>query len=80
MYALGLGLMLLAAASTLWRPDWPRWGAAGATVGAALFFASDALLAWNRFVHPVARARLKVRILYHLGQWLLAWAAVRHVF
>ena len=36
--------------------------------GAALFFLSDALIAWNRFVEPVPRARLAIMVTYHLGQ------------
>lgn len=76
VYALALGLMLVAAGSTLWRPNWPRGAAVAALVGATLFFASDALLAWDRFVQPVARGRLKVRVLYHLGQVLLVGAAL----
>jgi uncharacterized membrane protein YhhN len=36
--------------------------------GGALFFASDTILAWNRFVQPFDGARLLTRITYHLGQ------------
>ncbi len=39
-----------------------------AGVGALLFFASDGILAWNRFVAPISSARLAVIITYHLGQ------------
>jgi uncharacterized membrane protein YhhN len=42
-----------------------------AAVGAASFVGSDALIAWNRFVRPVARAGLVIMVTYHLGQALL---------
>jgi uncharacterized membrane protein YhhN len=45
-----------------------------ATSGALLFFASDALIAVNRFVSPFASARLAVIVTYHLGQLLLVIA------
>jgi uncharacterized membrane protein YhhN len=39
-----------------------------AILGAALFYASDALIAWERFVNPKAWARLAIIVTYHLGQ------------
>ena len=45
--------------------------------GAALFFLSDALIAWNRFVEPVPRARLAIMVTYHLGQAGLVLSLVR---
>lgn len=39
-----------------------------AIVGASLFYASDALIAWDRFVHPRPWARLAIMTTYHLGQ------------
>jgi uncharacterized membrane protein YhhN len=71
VYSLVISLMLLSAALTLLRPDWPRPAAWMATSGAALFFASDSLLAWDRFVRPRQHARLLVMMTYHLGQFLL---------
>ncbi|MDQ2725610.1 MAG: lysoplasmalogenase [Actinomycetota bacterium] len=46
------------------------WGAGlfPAVVGALLFYASDATLAWDRFVKPLRRGRLAVIVTYHLGQ------------
>ncbi len=37
-------------------------------VGALLFYASDATLAWTRFVHDHRLGRLAVMVTYHLGQ------------
>jgi uncharacterized membrane protein YhhN len=42
-----------------------------AVAGAALFAASDTLLAEGRFVRPVRHGDLAVMVLYHLGQGLL---------
>ena len=47
-----------------------------AIAGACLFYASDATLAWNRFVHEYPRGRLAVMTTYHLGQVGLALAVV----
>lgn len=43
-------------------------GTAFAILGALLFFASDAVLGWTRFVSQFDRSRLVVMITYHLGQ------------
>lgn len=37
-------------------------------VGAGLFYASDTLIAWNRFVRASRRGRLAVIVTYHLAQ------------
>jgi uncharacterized membrane protein YhhN len=47
-----------------------------ALVGALLFFYSDALLAWNRFVKPVGWGRFVNIIAYHFGQALLVLSLV----
>jgi len=44
--------------------------------GALLFFYSDALLAWNRFVSPVGWGRFVNIIAYHSGQALLVLSLV----
>jgi uncharacterized membrane protein YhhN len=45
-----------------------------AIVGASLFYASDATLAWNRFLEQRRFGPLAVMITYHLGQiGLVAW-------
>jgi uncharacterized membrane protein YhhN len=49
-------------------------GALVATVGALLFFVSDALIALNRFVTPFAWARVAIIVTYHVGQLLLVVA------
>lgn len=45
-----------------------------AIAGASLFYASDATLAWNRFLTPLRWGPLAVMVTYHLGQvGLVAW-------
>lgn len=49
-------------------------GAPWAIVGAGLFYASDATLAWNRFLEQRRWGHLAVMVTYHLGQFgLVAW-------
>lgn len=43
-----------------------------ALAGALLFFYSDAILAWNRFVRPIRFGRVVNIVPYHVGQILLA--------
>jgi len=51
-------------------------GSGVALAGALLFFYSDALLAWNRFVKPVGWGRFVNIIAYHSGQALLVLSLV----
>lgn len=45
-----------------------------AIAGALLFYASDATLAWNRFLTPFRHGNLAVMVTYHLAQAsLVAW-------
>ena len=39
-----------------------------AIIGAVLFYASDGVLGWNKFVQPIPHGRLAVMTTYHLGQ------------
>ena len=47
-----------------------------ALAGALLFFYSDAILAWNRFVRPIRYGRVVNLVPYHLGQALLVLSLV----
>jgi uncharacterized membrane protein YhhN len=73
-YAGILSLMLCAAWATLFRPAWPAGGRVAVIVGATLFFASDAMLAWDRFVAPRRALRIAVIVTYHLAQIALSVA------
>jgi uncharacterized membrane protein YhhN len=48
-----------------------------AAAGASLFFASDALIAWNRFVRALPWAPVAIMVTYHLGQGGLVTSLVR---
>jgi uncharacterized membrane protein YhhN len=72
LYSVVLSLMLFSAWAVLFRPEWTGLRRGLAIVGATLFFVSDAMLAWDRFVEPSPSARLRVMITYHLGQVALA--------
>jgi uncharacterized membrane protein YhhN len=75
-YLLAISTMLWSAACAPLRAAWPASGSALVAVGGALFYASDGILAWNRFVAPFRQARLLTRITYHLGQFGLAVGAM----
>lgn len=72
IYGLVLSLMLVSALATLFRPEWTPVRRGMVIAGAGLFYASDTMLAWNRFAAPLMRSRLWVMITYHLGQIGLA--------
>ncbi len=71
-YAFFISLMLFSAWATLFRPTWGAARSALAVLGGSLFFISDVLLAWNRFVQRFPHARLWVHVTYHAGQMALA--------
>jgi uncharacterized membrane protein YhhN len=43
-------------------------GHVAAVAGATSFYASDALIAWNRFIRETPHHRLVIMVTYHLGQ------------
>jgi uncharacterized membrane protein YhhN len=59
VYMVAIAAMVASAVAT---------GRVPAAAGAALFFASDATIAWNRFVRPLRWGPLFIIITYHLGQ------------
>ena len=68
VYGVVITLMLLSAMLTLFRLEWKATPAALVSVGAMLFFYSDAILAWIKFVAPIKNGRMMNMITYHLGQ------------
>jgi uncharacterized membrane protein YhhN len=68
IYGMVISFMLYAAMSTLYDPAWKAGAALLVSLGAFLFSASDALLAWNKFISPVKNGRVFSLALYHLGQ------------
>lgn len=77
IYTVLISAMLISAISTLMK----GWGVASAYLvvsGGLLFYFSDILLSWNRFVAPLDHAEIKVRVSYHLAQIFLVTGAVLH--
>ena len=68
LYVVAISAMVISAFATLGRPSWSVEGRTFAIAGALLFFASDALIGWTRFVRPHAWAPVAVMVTYHLGQ------------
>lgn len=68
VYAAVVSMMLYAAMTTIANPAWTTRASFLVSVGAFLFFASDIVLAWNKFVAPIQNGRRLNIALYHLGQ------------
>jgi uncharacterized membrane protein YhhN len=79
IYSSALAGMLFSALACLARPAWSLTAAAPAALGAALFFVSDTLHGWNKFVGPLWGGRLLVHITYHLGQFGITLGAILHL-
>ncbi len=71
LYGTVITLMLLSALLTIYAPHWKISASGLVAIGALLFYFSDILLAWNKFVNPIKNGRLANMILYHLGQFAL---------
>lgn len=77
-YLAAISLMLISALLTLVRSEWSAGNAWLVSIGAILFFVSDAMLGWIKFVRPFRYGRVQVIISYHLGQALIVLGAVAH--
>ncbi|HSQ39960.1 MAG TPA: lysoplasmalogenase family protein, partial [Anaerolineales bacterium] len=53
---------------TISNPEWSTSASFLVSVGAFLFYISDLILAWNKFVSPIKNGRMINIGLYHLGQ------------
>jgi uncharacterized membrane protein YhhN len=76
IYSLVISLMVYSALMTLTKSGWPLSASIFVSLGALLFFASDSMLAWDRFITPLSHARLKVMVTYHLGQFGIVLGAI----
>ncbi len=76
LYGFVITVMLLSALLTLYRRDWSLSAAGLVGLGAILFYVSDLLLAWNKFVQPIRQGRFLNIIAYHLGQMALALGGI----
>lgn len=68
VYSSVISVMLYAAMTTLSNPEWKAGASLLVGLGAFLFYASDLVLAWNKFVSPIQNGRMINIGLYHLGQ------------
>lgn len=65
-----IGVISLMVASAIGRRSIP------AIAGASLFYASDAMIAWNRFITAYPWGPVGIMVTYHLGQVLLVTSLV----
>ncbi len=78
IYSLVITIMLFFALLTLFRPDWKLTAAIPLAAGGLLFYCSDTMLAFDRFIQSFPHARFWVRVTYHLGQLGLAAGVLLH--
>lgn len=71
VYSLVISLMLLSATMKLADLTWDAGASLLVSLGAFLFYLSDIILAWNKFVAPMQYGRIYNIAAYHLGQIVL---------
>lgn len=79
-YAIVITIMLISAMWTLtsWDNNWIWQHAWLVSMGGFLFYLSDTLLGWNRFVAALPNAQIMIRVTYHLGQMGILSGAILH--
>ena len=82
IYCLVIGLMLVSAILTLVRPnnEWGSFPALLISLGALLFYISDSINAWERFIVTLPHGRLATMVTYHLALILIAVSAALNSF
>lgn len=68
VYVAAIAAMAFFALLTVARPDWNDGRGALAAGGALLFFSSDGMIGWSRFVGDFPGSRILIIVTYHLGQ------------
>ncbi len=68
VYTVVISLMLLSAVIKLTDLSWDAGASLLVSVGAFLFYISDIILAWHKFVAPIQNGRIYNIGAYHLGQ------------
>lgn len=68
LYMLVIGAMVASAWTLPWRSGVPLAAGLAGAVGASLFFASDSMIGWRRFVRAFPGGDVLVIVTYHLGQ------------
>jgi uncharacterized membrane protein YhhN len=77
VYIIVISQMVASAVANNVEPDVPRQQALVGTAGALLFYTSDALIAWTRFVKEISWAPVAIHVTYHLAQMGLVLSFVR---
>jgi hypothetical protein len=72
IYGPALSLTFFSGWVTLFRPEWTPLRRVLVILGVSLFFTSDLLIVWERFVRRSHRLKLLDIITYHLAQVALA--------
>lgn len=67
-YGTVISAMLYTAMSTIYDPNWKTSAAFFVSAGALLFYISDVVLAWMKFVAPIKNGKIWSIALYQLGQ------------
>lgn len=68
VYGMVISLMLLSAMLKLTDTSWNAGAALLVASGAFLFYLSDIILAWMKFIAPIRNGRIYNILTYHLGQ------------
>lgn len=68
LYGVVISLMLLSALLKLSDTSWNESAALLVALGAFLFYLSDIILAWVKFIAPIHNGRIYNILTYHLGQ------------
>ncbi|MBI5965557.1 MAG: lysoplasmalogenase [Chloroflexi bacterium] len=71
VYSTVISIMLLSAMMKLMDISWDANAALLVSGGAFVFYISDIILAWNKFVSPIQQGRIYNIAAYHLGQIML---------
>ncbi len=79
VYTIIITLMVYSALMTWTRAGWLTSSALLVSIGAVLFYASDTLTGWRRFVNPFNHSHLLERSAYHLGLIGIILGAMLHV-
>ena len=79
VYSVVITVMLYAAMTTISNPNWTTSASFYLSAGAFLFYLSDLILAWNKFVSPIKNGRILNIAAYHLGQISLIAGVISQV-
>lgn len=79
IYSLVISLMVYSALMAFTRTGWRIGAAIAVSLGAILFYISDSILAWDRFINPIPNGRVLNMVAYHLGQFGIVLGAMLHL-